>query len=65
MAKKKNHTNHNQNRKNHKNGIKQVRWKPIESTRGMNQKTLKNMEYAKKYNCIGRVKFEEINGQQD
>ncbi|KAH0475196.1 MAG: hypothetical protein KVP17_004958 [Porospora cf. gigantea B] len=26
MAKLKNHTNHNQNRKDHKNGIKKVQW---------------------------------------
>lgn len=64
MAKKKNHTNHNQNRKNHRNGIKKVRWRPIESTRGVNQKVLRNNVFAKKYNEIGRVAYEEKHGPQ-
>lgn len=62
MAKKKNHTNHNQNKKNHRNGIKKVLWKPIESKRGVNQKLLQNMIYAKKYNNIGRAAYEEKHG---
>ncbi|TBU02601.1 ribosomal protein L29 [Hamiltosporidium magnivora] len=59
MAKKKNHTNMNQNRKAHRNGIKKVpRNLPI-NDRILNPKFLKNEYFAKKYNNIGRQAFEE------
>nr|ACV20951.1 large subunit ribosomal protein 29 [Diplogasteriana schneideri] len=50
MAKSKNHTSHNQNRKDHRNGIK----KPIKqrylSMKGVDPKFLKNLRFAKKHN---------------
>lgn len=58
MAKRKNHTNHNQNRKDHRNGIKKVPKREGRCTRGINPKLLKNMFYAKKYNGIGRAAYE-------
>ncbi|XP_049290500.1 60S ribosomal protein L29 [Anopheles funestus] len=50
MAKSKNHTNHNQNQKAHKNGIKKPKRKRHESKRGMCQKFLRNLRYSKKAN---------------
>ncbi|XP_058053318.1 large ribosomal subunit protein eL29 [Anopheles bellator] len=50
MAKSKNHTNHNQNQKAHKNGIKKPKRQRYESTRGMCQKFLRNQRFSKKGN---------------
>ncbi|KFB49340.1 AGAP006612-PA-like protein [Anopheles sinensis] len=50
MAKSKNHTNHNQNQKAHKNGIKKPKSQKYESTRGMCQKLLRNLRFSKKGN---------------
>ncbi|KAL1404320.1 hypothetical protein pipiens_005398 [Culex pipiens pipiens] len=50
MAKSKNHTNHNQNQKAHKNGIKKPKRQRNESTRGMCQKFLHNLRFSKKGN---------------
>ncbi|KAI9583544.1 60S ribosomal protein L29 [Glossina fuscipes] len=50
MAKSKNHTNHNQNRKAHRNGIKRPMRKRHESTLGMDVKFLTNQRYARKNN---------------
>ncbi|XP_014280742.1 uncharacterized protein RpL29 [Halyomorpha halys] len=50
MAKSKNHTNHNQNRKAHRNGIKKPKRCRHESTLGMDQKFLRNLRFAKKHN---------------
>ncbi|XP_053965026.1 60S ribosomal protein L29 [Anastrepha obliqua] len=50
MAKSKNHTNHNQNRKAHRNGIKRPIRKRHESTLGMDVKFLINQRYARKGN---------------
>uniref|UniRef100_A0A1L8DSJ8 60S ribosomal protein L29 n=1 Tax=Nyssomyia neivai TaxID=330878 RepID=A0A1L8DSJ8_9DIPT len=50
MAKSKNHTNHNQNRKAHRNGIKRPKRKLHESTLGMCAKFLRNQRFAKKGN---------------
>ncbi|XP_068084110.1 large ribosomal subunit protein eL29 [Anabrus simplex] len=50
MAKSKNHTNHNQNRKAHRNGIKRPTRYRHESTLGMDAKFLKNQRFAKKHN---------------
>uniref|UniRef100_A0A1B0G597 60S ribosomal protein L29 n=1 Tax=Glossina morsitans morsitans TaxID=37546 RepID=A0A1B0G597_GLOMM len=50
MAKSKNHTNHNQNRKTHRNGIKRSMRKCHESTLGMNVKFLTNQRYTRKNN---------------
>lgn len=50
MAKSKNHTNHNQNKKNHRNGIKRPKGQRYPSLRGVDQKFLRNQRYAKKAN---------------
>lgn len=50
MAKSKNHTNHNQNRKAHRNGIKKPKRYRHESTRGVDAKFLRNQRFAKKHN---------------
>ncbi|XP_041978522.1 LOW QUALITY PROTEIN: 60S ribosomal protein L29-1 [Aricia agestis] len=53
MAKSKNHTNHNQNRKAHRNGIKKPRkFRPTlhTSTLGMDPKFLRNQRFCKKGN---------------
>ncbi|KAJ8730217.1 hypothetical protein PYW07_017255 [Mythimna separata] len=50
MAKSKNHTNHNQNRKAHRNGIKKPRNQRHESTLGMDPKFLRNQRFCKKGN---------------
>ncbi|EEQ99813.1 60S ribosomal protein L29, putative [Perkinsus marinus ATCC 50983] len=48
MAKSKNHTNHNQNKKAHRNGIKKAPTYKKMSTRGMCPKFLRNAKYALK-----------------
>ncbi|KRX79528.1 60S ribosomal protein L29, partial [Trichinella sp. T6] len=48
MAKSKNHTNHNQNRKDHRNGIKRPRRKRCPGMKGVDPKFLKNLCYARK-----------------
>ncbi|KAG6445894.1 60S ribosomal protein L29 [Manduca sexta] len=50
MAKSKNHTNHNQNRKAHRNGIKKPTKVRHESTLGMDPKFLRNQRFSKKGN---------------
>ncbi|CAH0552072.1 unnamed protein product [Brassicogethes aeneus] len=50
MAKSKNHTNHNQNRKDHRNGIKKPKRFLHESTLGMDAKFLKNQKFSKRHN---------------
>ena len=48
MAKSKNHTNHNQSRKAHRNGIKKAPSTRKMSTKGMCPKFLRNQKYAMK-----------------
>jgi len=50
MAKSKNHTSHNQNRKDHRNGIKKPRRVRYPSLRGVDPKLLRNMHFSKKHN---------------
>ncbi|BES97842.1 unnamed protein product [Nesidiocoris tenuis] len=50
MAKSKNHTNHNQNSKAHRNGITKPRRHRNESQLGVDAKFLKNLKFAKKNN---------------
>jgi len=50
MAKSKNHTNHNQGHKNHRNGVKLASKHRHGTTRGMNAKFLRNQRFAKKHN---------------
>merc|ERR1719272_2263007 len=48
MAKSKNHTNNNQNKKAHRNGIKQTRRPKQMSFKGVDSKFLRNQRFAKK-----------------
>jgi large subunit ribosomal protein L29e len=48
MAKSKNHTAHNQNRKAHRNGIIKPKVNYYSSTKGMDPKFLRNQRFAKK-----------------
>jgi len=50
MAKSKNHTNHNQNRKAHRNGIKKPANHRFTSNRGMSHAFLRNQRWAKSKN---------------
>eukprot|EP01137_Pigoraptor_chileana_P036992 Opistho-2@33446 len=50
MAKSKNHTNQNQNKKAHRNGIKRPQSNKYPSLRGVDPKFLKNLRYARKGN---------------
>jgi len=50
MAKSKNHTNHNQNYKAHRNGIKRPKLHKYKSQKGMDPKFLRNQKFAKKGN---------------
>lgn len=49
MAKSKNHTNHNQNYKAHRNGIRKVKNVLYINRKGQNQKLLRNTRYARKF----------------
>ena len=65
MAKSKNHTNHNQSFKNHRNGIKNVPRNKYIGSKGINQKVLRNMRRARKFdpsiekqkNLAGKIDF--------
>ncbi|ORZ00660.1 ribosomal L29e protein family-domain-containing protein [Syncephalastrum racemosum] len=48
MAKSKNHTNHNQNRKAHRNGIKKPKQHRYPSRKGVDAKFLRNQRFALK-----------------
>nr|KAJ3418292.1 60S ribosomal protein L29 [Polyrhizophydium stewartii] len=48
MAKSKNHTNHNQNKKAHRNGIKKPKANRHVSLKGVDPKFRRNQRYAKK-----------------
>ena len=48
MAKSKNHTNHNQNKKAHKNGIKKPKSNAKVSLKGVDNKFKRNQRYANK-----------------
>ncbi|CEO98595.1 60S ribosomal protein L29 [Plasmodiophora brassicae] len=59
MAKSKNHTAHNQTAKAHKNGIKKPKRHRKMSTRGMDQKFVRNLKYARKNNSKPKDEQEE------
>ncbi|BFG05743.1 60S ribosomal protein L29 [Drosophila madeirensis] len=61
MAKSKNHTNHNQNKKAHRNGIKRPMRKRHESTMGMDVKFLINQRYARKGNLSREESVKKYN----
>ncbi|CAN0039836.1 large ribosomal subunit protein eL29 [Lampetra fluviatilis] len=63
MAKSKNHTNHNQSRKWHRNGIKKPKTNRFESFKGVDPKFMRNLRFAKKHNIKGRKKM-LINNQK-
>uniref|UniRef100_A0A060SYQ4 60S ribosomal protein L29 n=1 Tax=Blastobotrys adeninivorans TaxID=409370 RepID=A0A060SYQ4_BLAAD len=46
MAKSKNHTNHNQNKKAHRNGIKKPRTQKYPSMKGVDPKFRRNHKHA-------------------
>jgi len=48
MAKKTNHTNRNQNRKDHKHGIKKPKRHPLIETPGVSIKRLRNAYFARR-----------------
>ncbi|CAK5007266.1 unnamed protein product [Meloidogyne enterolobii] len=50
MAKSKNHTNHNQNSKDHRNGIYKPKRQRYQSMKGVDPKFLRNLRFAKKHN---------------
>ncbi|XP_055506854.1 60S ribosomal protein L29 [Leucoraja erinacea] len=58
MAKSKNHTNHNQSSKWHRNGIKKPKSYRFEPLKGVDPKFLKNMRFAKKHNKKGKKRIE-------
>ncbi|KAJ3220271.1 60S ribosomal protein L29 [Dinochytrium kinnereticum] len=47
-AKSKNHTNHNQNKKAHKNGIKKPKTYRYPSLKGVDPKFIRNQRFAKR-----------------
>merc|ERR1711976_382793 len=49
MAKSKNHTAHNQGYKNHRNGIRRPKKQRTESLKMVNQKYVRNLRRAKKF----------------
>ena len=50
MAKSKNHTNHNQTRKAHRNPTRKPSSKMAFKMKGMDPKFLRNLKFAKKHN---------------
>tara|TARA_R110002050_G_scaffold146308_1_gene271705 strand:+ start:2552 stop:2731 length:180 start_codon:yes stop_codon:yes gene_type:complete len=50
MAKSKNHTAHNQNKKAHRNGIKKPQTNRYSSMKAVDPKFRKNLRFAKKHN---------------
>ncbi|KAH8871846.1 hypothetical protein MN116_006198 [Schistosoma mekongi] len=58
MAKSKNHTSHNQNKKQHRNGIIRPKKQRYPSLKGVDPKFLRNMRFAKKHNKRGNKKVQ-------
>nr|ACV20961.1 large subunit ribosomal protein 29 [Rhabditoides inermis] len=54
MAKSKNHTAHNQNRKDHRNGIKKPKKERYVSMKGVDQKYVKNLKFSRKGSMIAK-----------
>merc|ERR1712050_36302 len=66
MAKSKNHTNHNQIYKNHRNGIKRTRRPRKMSMSGMNCKFVRNQAYARRgMKCSEEEKQERLKAQKE
>ncbi|CAF0802505.1 unnamed protein product [Adineta steineri] len=54
MAKSKNHTNHNQNKKDHRNGIKRPQSQRFPSLTGVDPKYVRNLKFTKHHNRVAR-----------
>ncbi len=66
MAKSKNHTNHNQIYKNHRNGIKKTRRPRKMSMQGMNCRFVRNQAFAKRgMKCTDEEKAERLAAQKE
>mmetsp|Transcript_34007 Transcript_34007/g.87189 ORF Transcript_34007/g.87189 Transcript_34007/m.87189 type:complete len:104 (+) Transcript_34007:93-404(+) len=66
MAKSKNHTGHNQNYKNHRNGIKKQRRPRKMSMEGMNCRFVRNQAFAKRgMKCTDEEKQERLKAQKE
>ena len=58
MAKSKNHTNHNQSYKAHRNGIKKPARQRYAPLKGVDSKFLRNQRFAKKHFKLAMAKKE-------
>ncbi|KAJ2007923.1 60S ribosomal protein L29 [Coemansia sp. RSA 2322] len=56
MSKTKNHTNHNQNKKAHRNGIKKPKTYRHPSLKGVCPKFLRNQRFAKRGTLLAGIK---------
>ncbi|XP_055353782.1 uncharacterized protein LOC129599537 [Paramacrobiotus metropolitanus] len=56
MAKSKNHTDHNQNRKDHRNGIHRPKTERFMSKQGVDPKFLRNLRFVRRANLKAHVK---------
>ena len=66
MAKSKNHTNHNQNKKNHRNGIRKPKTYKKSSLKGVDPKYLRNLKVSNKLNKPAhRKKIERMHARQE
>ena len=65
MAKSKNHTNHNQGYKNHRNGIKRPKRNRYQSLKGVNAKYLRNRRRAIKYDKKQNKHWERYAEKED
>ena len=54
MAKSKNHTAHNQSKKNHRNGIRKAMKSKVKSKKGQDQKMVRNSRFAVRGNIAKR-----------
>ncbi|CAL1536589.1 unnamed protein product [Lymnaea stagnalis] len=61
MAKSKNHTNHNQNKKHHRNGIHRPKSNRYPSMKGVDPKFLKNLKFSRKHNKKNTVAVKSDN----
>nr|ACO12235.1 60S ribosomal protein L29 [Lepeophtheirus salmonis] len=59
MAKSKNHTNHNQNRRAHRNPTRKPNPRARTSVKGCDPKFLRNLKFAKKHNLTKKQQAEK------
>ncbi|KAI8601153.1 ribosomal L29e protein family-domain-containing protein, partial [Dissophora ornata] len=60
LSKSKNHTNHNHNKKAHRNGIKKVKTQRHPSLKGVCPKSIRNQRFAKKGSAAALKKNQVI-----